>query len=129
MDQIQIATRSHITGDYIDIYIHKVSDQEFPGRYPGHFKANITWEEVDANGIEENPTFNISNTHAQALMDRLWDCGVRPTERKGSPDSLAAVKWHLQRTNEYADWLMILVEKLISNPPPSPIIGEMPKKG
>lgn len=34
-------------------------------------------------------------TVAQTLMDDLWDCGVRPTEGKGSAGAMAATEKHL----------------------------------
>jgi len=33
---------------------------------------------------------------AQALMDRLWSAGLRPTEGAGSAGALAAVQHHLE---------------------------------
>ena len=33
---------------------------------------------------------------AQALMDQLWDCGLRPTEGTGSAGALAATERHLR---------------------------------
>ncbi len=52
------------------------------------------------------PTFRLParSNEAQALMDRLWACGLRPTEGKGSAGAMAATERHL------AD-LRILVEK------------------
>lgn len=41
------------------------------------------------------PTFTLNRTEAQALMDELWHCGLRPTEGTGSAGSLAATERHL----------------------------------
>jgi len=38
----------------------------------------------------------MDNTAAQALMDNLWDCGVRPSNGTGSAGSLAATERHLK---------------------------------
>jgi hypothetical protein len=43
-----------------------------------------------------SPPIRLSTTDAQSLMDQLWDCGLRPTEGKGSAGSLAAVERHLE---------------------------------
>jgi len=37
----------------------------------------------------------ISSLEAQALMDRLWSVGLRPTEGSGSAGALAATERHL----------------------------------
>lgn len=41
-------------------------------------------------------TFRLPHHAAQALMDQLWNCGIRPTEGSGSAGSLAATQRHLQ---------------------------------
>ena len=38
----------------------------------------------------------ITPTEAQALMDSLWECGIRPTEGTGSAGAMAAVQRHLE---------------------------------
>lgn len=40
--------------------------------------------------------FRLSDLEAQALMDRLWKVGLRPTEGSGSAGSLAATERHLK---------------------------------
>jgi hypothetical protein len=42
-----------------------------------------------------SPSFTISVEAAQALMDSLWQCGLRPTEGTGSAGALAATQAHL----------------------------------
>jgi hypothetical protein len=50
--------------------------------------------------VEEGATppvaFRLSNLEAQALMDRLWKAGLRPTEGSGSAGALAATERHLE---------------------------------
>lgn len=41
------------------------------------------------------PTVRLETDEAQQLMDALWDCGLRPTEGKGSAGALAATQRHL----------------------------------
>jgi hypothetical protein len=40
------------------------------------------------------PLFTLDPTEAQALMDQLWQCGLRPSEGSGSAGSLAATERH-----------------------------------
>ena len=56
--------------------------------------GKIEWIEI-AQGMEASPAMRIDLTEAQVLMDSLWDCGVRPTEGKGSAGCLAATERHL----------------------------------
>lgn len=46
-------------------------------------------------GYEVQPTLRIDNDAAQALMDGLWECGVRPTAGAGSAGAMAATEKHL----------------------------------
>jgi len=41
-------------------------------------------------------TFTLPKESAQALMDGLWECGLRPTEGSGSAGALAATQRHLE---------------------------------
>lgn len=41
------------------------------------------------------PTFSINQNEAQALIDELWQCGLRPSEGTGSAGALAATQKHL----------------------------------
>lgn len=41
------------------------------------------------------PFTSIDPTTAQGLMDSLWECGVRPTEGKGSAGAMMATQGHL----------------------------------
>lgn len=43
-----------------------------------------------------NPSFSLSPEDAQALMDDLWNCGLRPSEGTGSAGALAATQKHLE---------------------------------
>jgi hypothetical protein len=43
-----------------------------------------------------NPTCYLSMHAAQELMDRLWECGLRPAEGTGSAGALAATQKHLE---------------------------------
>lgn len=54
---------------------------------------------VFEKGLEKKPTapsFNLGFEAAQALMDDLWLCGIRPSEGSGSAGALAATQKHLE---------------------------------
>ena len=42
------------------------------------------------------PTLKLKKKEAQALMDNLWQCGLRPSEGTGSAGSLRATEKHLE---------------------------------
>lgn len=54
----------------------------------------VTLDKI-GDGAIVHPTLRISPDAAQALMDSLWQCGLRPTEGSGSAGSLAATERHL----------------------------------
>lgn len=73
--------------------------QEFDSSQPYSVVSEVVMTQVDrAKPISYDvyPTFQLSNRNAQALMDQLWQCGVRPTEGKGSAGQLKAVEYHLE---------------------------------
>ena len=47
------------------------------------------------DGDEVPVAVRLSPDQAQALIDGLWECGLRPTEGTGSAGALAAVERHL----------------------------------
>lgn len=62
---------------------------------PAHVGLPLTMQAVEV-GMPVEPTFSLSVESAQGLMDSLWQCGIRPTEGKGSAGALAAVQYHLE---------------------------------
>jgi hypothetical protein len=52
--------------------------------------------EVREDGMEIDPSFKLKMDEAQALMDDLWNCGLRPTEGSGSAGALMATQKHLE---------------------------------
>jgi hypothetical protein len=52
-------------------------------------------QEAEPN-IVPAPTFAMTREAAQELMDRLWQCGIRPSEGSGSAGQLAATRAHLE---------------------------------
>lgn len=58
--------------------------------------TSITFMEVDpGQAMPINPLLTLTASDAQALMDELWHCGLRPSEGTGSAGSLAATERHL----------------------------------
>lgn len=55
---------------------------------------NVTMRTVP-EGEVARPFLTLSTTDAQALMDELWHCGLRPSEDTGRAGSLAATERHL----------------------------------
>ena len=56
---------------------------------------SITWREHEPYDVVQQADFVITMTEAQALMDSLWDCGLRPTEGSGSAGAFTAQGAHL----------------------------------
>lgn len=54
----------------------------------------VEMETLD-EGVIPSPTFTLDPDEAQALIDQLWNCGLRPTEGTGSAGALAATQNHL----------------------------------
>lgn len=48
------------------------------------------------------PSLSLKYEEAQALMDELWQVGLRPTEGSGSAGSLAATERHLKDMRDIA---------------------------
>ena len=67
-----------------------------------HEIAKITFEKHPEN-IYSDPSFILEMETAQALMDNLWDVGLRPTQGAGSAGSLAAMERHLAHVMRILD--------------------------
>lgn len=57
--------------------------------------AQVSKVEIKQDFEHIAPTLSMQVETAQALMDELWRCGLRPTEGTGSAGSLAATERHL----------------------------------
>jgi hypothetical protein len=59
--------------------------------------GRVVFEAVEnENMIAEDFPIGLSDESAQVLMDRLWDCGLRPSEGTGSAGSLRKTEDHLK---------------------------------
>lgn len=48
------------------------------------------------DAAESAPLVRLQREEAQALMDQLWACGIRPAEGNGSAGAMTAAQAHLQ---------------------------------
>lgn len=73
--------------------------------------SDVVMREIKGNEIEPDTPIVLSVTAAQELMDRLWQCGLRPTEGSGSAGALAAVEKHLHDLQNLNHRLLTLIEQ------------------
>lgn len=60
------------------------------------FMTNITFTTADAGVcLPDEAFFQLEDGKAQALMDDLWSCGVRPTDGAGSAGAMAQAQEHI----------------------------------
>lgn len=83
--QLEIYTQPNFACRSIDLYF----------KHAGAWGVSVAFSQIDA-GDQPPVTCSLDDQEAQALMDRLWACGLRPTEGKGSAGALAATERHLQ---------------------------------
>jgi len=65
------------------------------GKWKGVHVEELTFVDY-GEGVDVAPSCYLDLDKAQALMDNLWDCGIRPTEGSGSAGSMSATQKHLQ---------------------------------
>jgi len=68
--------------------------------------APLQFQPIEEGDVPDEPTVRLHNDQAQALMDELWRCGLRPTEGSGSAGSLAATERHLKDMRSIAMGLL-----------------------
>lgn len=75
--------------------------EERPG---GQFfrASSMNMEPDEPDNFVTAPSFSLHPEQAQALMDQLWTCGLRPSEGSGSAGSLAATERHLEDMRKLA---------------------------
>jgi hypothetical protein len=56
----------------------------------------VALKTMEEGAYVAEPTLRLTQTAAQALMDNLWQCGLRPSEGSGSAGALAATQKHLE---------------------------------
>lgn len=89
MEELRVyAFKSHTFNDNINLTIYQKNEPRVYVAQP------VTMEEINP-ALDVRPTFSLTPTAAQELIDRLWDCGLRPSEGAGSAGALAATQKHL----------------------------------
>lgn len=62
----------------------------------------IVMEKIEDIDLCQQPSFSMETEQAQALMDDLWNAGLRPTEGTGSAGALRATQQHLEDMRKIA---------------------------
>lgn len=58
------------------------------------------------DGVQVNPTFELSMDAARQLMDDLWACGIRPSQGVDNAGQLKATENHLKDMQQLA-WTLL----------------------
>jgi hypothetical protein len=84
IQKTEIIAVNEIWNDGINFHIRQICG--VPGAPTFHvaepMRLRIVTPEEDGRPFPA--AFHLNRTEAQALMDRLWDCGLRPSEGSGS---------------------------------------------
>jgi hypothetical protein len=88
----KVFCRKHIFGDVISFFVRQREGTSI------YLAAPLTMNLVEGGDcfVDPEPTFNLRPEEAQALMDSLWDAGLRPSEGSGSAGAMAATQKHLE---------------------------------
>lgn len=92
MERKLFCRREEIWGDSISFFLRERYSDGVSFGQPIVMKAMT---EADQMVVPE-PTFTLHVSEAQNLMDKLWDCGLRPSEGSGSAGAMAATQKHLE---------------------------------
>lgn len=95
MNSIEIYPRRRIEANSVELIV----------LHDGAYLENMTFTVPEPGAVIPSGAM-ISETEAQAFMDRLWACGFRPSEGSGSAGSLAATEHHLEDMRRIAFSLM-----------------------
>jgi len=75
----------------IDIYAFGYDRSDRAGMW---VPQPIVYERHTVDGLMRDPLLRLSQEQAAALMDDLWNAGVRPSDQ-GTPGQLAAMQAHI----------------------------------
>lgn len=93
------------SGGTDEIYV-RLLKQEPTETGTKRYNAKIEWVEYEFGDELPYPPIVLDFPAAQNLMDSLWNCGLRPTEGKGSAGALAATERHLKHTIQMLEYAM-----------------------
>ena len=103
------AERQRWSNDEIGLLISKRADHD-----PVFYVAKpIELRPLEPGERVEGPTLSLRLREAQALMDDLWQAGLRPTEGSGSAGSLATTERHLGDMSQVAKEWRELAQHLV----------------
>lgn len=115
IDELRVFADKPRFGDQIELNFRIIKcllQHQGKNHHPGCLQAyhgELVMKPID-EGVNGPPAARLNVVHAQALMDALWNCGLRPTEGAGSAGSLAATEKHLRDMRTIAFGLMGLGE-------------------
>jgi hypothetical protein len=109
LGDIQIRAERELWGRSIELLIF--SENQDKSRISIAKPQDLVPEELEPGHHATQATLTLTQKHAQALMDNLWNCGLRPSEGTGSAGSLAATERHLKDMQEIT---MKLLEEFIT---------------
>jgi hypothetical protein len=109
LDDIQIRTERELWGRGIELLIFSVNPDN--SRISIAKPQDLVLQELEPGHHVTQATLTLMQKHAQALMDSLWNCGLRPSEGTGSAGSLAATERHLKDMQEIT---MKLLKKFVT---------------
>jgi hypothetical protein len=97
---------------YDAIAIHIFRKRQVVGNGPVMLEMlGASWTEVgradEGIAVVECPAIRLGREHAQALMDELWNCGLRPKEGTGSAGAMAATQLHLKDLQKLVDRFVV----------------------
>lgn len=106
-EELRIRARTDDFHDHILLSIYKIAE---PGHIVTIMKTDSFEKLNDAHLYSTVPHVAIEMKEAQALVDQLWECGLRPTEGAGSAGAMAATKAHIADLQAMNDRLYNLVQ-------------------
>jgi len=84
---------------HLEPYSEKV---KIYARQGDRFASNIEFVKCEPGDLIPPTPLELCRDKAQALMDSLWDCGIRPTEGNGSAGAMRATEKHLEDMRKIA---------------------------
>lgn len=109
LDDIQIRAERELWGRSIELLVF--SENKDGSRISIARPQDLVLQELESGHHATQATLTLTQKHAQALMDNLWNCGLRPSEGTGSAGSLAATERHLKDMQEIT---MELLKKFVT---------------
>jgi len=103
--RVHVEKRS-VLGDDLYLYFY-IKDRDRT------LSAEITFDEI-SESTSTPESITIPPEAAQELVDKLWQCGVRPTEGTGSAGALLATQNHVKSLQNIVDITLKQVDVLIT---------------